>query len=129
MEKNVDKKNPLEELFKKHYVSGERAYDYADDAELEDYLDRLEQKRQEEEEMIIPCINSETDEQAKSIATLPTSIPLGTRTTAQSDTNLSMCPKNLKKKRYFSKESAKFVLFLPTAAQQHIYQQRQKGHT
>ena len=42
MEKNVDKKNPLEELFKKHYVSGERAYDYADDAELEDYLDRLE---------------------------------------------------------------------------------------
>lgn len=43
MEKNVDKKNPLEELFKKHYVSGERAYDYADDAELEDYLDRLQQ--------------------------------------------------------------------------------------
>ena len=49
MEKNVDKKNPLEELLKKHYVSGEQAYDYADDAELEDYLDRLEQKRQEEE--------------------------------------------------------------------------------
>lgn len=46
MEKNVDKKNPLEELFKKHYVSGEQPYDYADDAELEDYLDRLEQKRQ-----------------------------------------------------------------------------------
>lgn len=58
MEKNVDKKNPLEELLKKHYVSGEQAYDYADDAELEDNLDRLEQKRQEEEEMIIPCINS-----------------------------------------------------------------------
>lgn len=58
MEKNVDKKNPLEELLKKHYVSGEQAYDYADDAELEDYLDCLEQKRQEEEEMIIPCINS-----------------------------------------------------------------------
>lgn len=76
MEKNVDKKNPLEELIKKHYVSGEQAYDYANDAELEDYLDRLEQKRQEEEmeieihldrleqkrqeeeEMIIPCINS-----------------------------------------------------------------------
>lgn len=76
MEKNVDKKNPLEELLKKHYVSGEQAYDYAGDAELEDYLDRLyqrqqeeemelethldrlEQKRQEEEEMIIPCINS-----------------------------------------------------------------------
>ena len=49
MEKNVDKKNPLEELLKKHYVSGEQAYDYADHAELEDYLDRLEQKRQEEE--------------------------------------------------------------------------------
>ncbi len=49
MEKNVDKKNPLEELLKKHYVSGEQPYDYADDAELEDYLDRLEQKRQEEE--------------------------------------------------------------------------------
>lgn len=46
MEKNVDKKNPLEEIFKKHYVSGEQAYDYADDAELEGYLDRLEQKRQ-----------------------------------------------------------------------------------
>lgn len=76
MEKNVDKKNPLEELIKKHYVSGEQTYDYADNAELEDYLDRLEQKRQEEEmeletlldcleqkrqeeeEMIIPCINS-----------------------------------------------------------------------
>ena len=76
MEKNVDKKNPLEELIKKHNVSGEQAYDYADNAELEDYLDRLEQKRQEEEmelethldrleqkrqeeeEMIIPCINS-----------------------------------------------------------------------
>lgn len=29
MEKNVDKKNPLEELLKKHYVSGEQAYDYA----------------------------------------------------------------------------------------------------
>lgn len=57
-------------------MSGEQAYDYADNAELEDYLDRLEQKRQEEEmelethldrleqkrqeeeEMIIPCINS-----------------------------------------------------------------------
>ena len=49
MEKNVDKKNPLEELLKKHYVSGEQPYDYADDTELEDYLDRLEQKRQEEE--------------------------------------------------------------------------------
>lgn len=49
MEKNVDKKNPLEELLKKHYVSGEQPYDYADDAELEDYLDHLEQKRQEEE--------------------------------------------------------------------------------
>lgn len=49
MEKNVDKKNPLEELLKKHYVSGEQAYDYADDAELEDYLDRLEQRKQEEE--------------------------------------------------------------------------------
>ena len=49
MEKNVDKKNPLEELLKKHYVSGEQAYDYADHAELEDYLDRLEQKRQEKE--------------------------------------------------------------------------------
>ena len=49
MEKNVDKKNPLEELLKKHYVSGEQAYDYADDAELEDYLNRLEQKRQDEE--------------------------------------------------------------------------------
>ena len=58
MEKNVDKKNPLEELLKKHYVSGEQAFDYAGDAELEDDLDRLEQKRQEEEEMIIPCINS-----------------------------------------------------------------------
>lgn len=58
MEKNVDKKNPLEELLKKHYVSGEQAYDHADNAELEDNLDRLEQKRQEEEEMIIPCINS-----------------------------------------------------------------------
>ena len=58
MEKNVDKKNPLEDLLKKHNVSGEQAYDYADNAELEDYLDRLEQKRQEEEEMIIPCINS-----------------------------------------------------------------------
>lgn len=76
MEKNVDKKNPLEELIKKHYVSGEQTYDYADNAELEDYLDhleqkrqeeemelethldRLEQKRQEEEEMIIPCINN-----------------------------------------------------------------------
>lgn len=58
MEKNVDKKNPLEELIKKHYVSGEQAYDHADNAELEDNLDRLEQKRQEEEEMIIPCINS-----------------------------------------------------------------------
>ena len=58
MEKNVDKKNPLEELIKKHYVSGEQTYDYADNAELEDYLDGLEQKRQEEEEMIIPCINS-----------------------------------------------------------------------
>ena len=58
MEKNVDKKNPLEELIKKHDVSGEHAYDHADNAELEDYLDRLEQKRQEEEEMIIPCINS-----------------------------------------------------------------------
>ena len=56
MEKNVDKKNPLEELLKKHYVSGEQAYDYANDAELEDDLDRLEQKRQEE--MITPCINS-----------------------------------------------------------------------
>ncbi len=49
MEKNVDKKNPLEEIFKKHYVSGEQAYDYADDAELEGYLDRLEQRKQEEE--------------------------------------------------------------------------------
>lgn len=49
MEKNVDKKNPLEELFKKHYVSGEQAYDYADNAEREDYLDRLEQRKQEEE--------------------------------------------------------------------------------
>lgn len=76
MEKNVDKKNPLEELLKKHYVSGEQAFDYAGDAELEDYFDRLEQKRQEEElelethldrleqkrqekeDMIIPCINS-----------------------------------------------------------------------
>ena len=76
MEKNVDKKNPLEELLKKHYVSGEQPFDYAGDAELEDYLDRLEQrrqeeemelethldrleqKRQEEEDMIIPCINS-----------------------------------------------------------------------
>ena len=58
MEKNVDKKNPLEELLKKHYVSDEQTYDYADNVELEDYLDRLEQKRQEEEEMIIPCINS-----------------------------------------------------------------------
>lgn len=58
MEKNVDKKNQLEELLKKHNVSGEQAYDYADNAELEDYLDRLAQKRQEEEEMIIPCINS-----------------------------------------------------------------------
>lgn len=76
MEKNVDKKNPLEELIKKHYVSGEQTYDYADNAELEDYLDHLEQKRQEEEmelethldrleqkrqgeeEMIIPCINN-----------------------------------------------------------------------
>ena len=58
MEKNVDKKNPLEELLKKHYVSGEQAFDYAGDAELEDDHDRLEQKRQEEEEMIIPCINS-----------------------------------------------------------------------
>lgn len=47
MEKNVDKKYPLEELIKKHYVSGEQTYDYADNAELEDYLDRLEQKRQE----------------------------------------------------------------------------------
>ena len=46
MEKNVDKKNPLEELLKKHYVSGEQTYDYADNVELEDYLDRLEQKRQ-----------------------------------------------------------------------------------
>ena len=46
MEKNVDKKNPLEELIKKYYVSGEQTYDYADNAELEDYLDRLEQKRQ-----------------------------------------------------------------------------------
>ncbi len=69
------------------------------------------------------------DEQAKSIATLPTSMPLGTRTTAQSDTNISLCPKILKKECYFSKESAKFVLFRTTAAQQHIYQQRQKGHT
>ena len=58
MEKNVDKKNPLEELFKKHYVSGEQPFDYAGDAELEDYLDHLEQKRQEEEDMITPCINS-----------------------------------------------------------------------
>ena len=58
MEKNVDKKNPLEELIKKHYVSGEQTYDYTDNAELEDYLDRWEQKRQEEEEMIISCINS-----------------------------------------------------------------------
>lgn len=76
MEKNVDKKNPLEELLKKHYVSGEQPFDYAGDAELEDYLDRLdqrqqeketesgiyldrlEQKRQEEEGMITPCINS-----------------------------------------------------------------------
>ena len=76
MEKNVDKKNPLEELLKKHYVSGEQPFDYAGDTELEDYLDRLdqrqqeketelgiyldrlEQKRQEEEAMIIPCINS-----------------------------------------------------------------------
>ena len=76
MEKNVDKKNPLEELIKKHYVSGEQPFDYAGDAELEDYLDRLdqrqqeeemelethldrlEQKRQEKEDMIIPCINS-----------------------------------------------------------------------
>lgn len=49
MEKNVDKKNPLEELLKKHNVSGEQAYDYADDAEHEDYLDRLEQRKQEEE--------------------------------------------------------------------------------
>lgn len=49
MEKNVDKKNPLEELLKKHYVSGEQAYDYADNAELEDHLDRLEQRKQEEE--------------------------------------------------------------------------------
>lgn len=49
MEKNVDKKNPLEELLKKHYVSGEQAFDYTGDAELEDYLDRLEQKQQEEE--------------------------------------------------------------------------------
>lgn len=49
MEKNVDKKNPLEELLKKHYVSGEQPFDYAGDAEHEDYLDRLEQKRQEEE--------------------------------------------------------------------------------
>lgn len=49
MEKNVDKKNPLEEIFKKHYVSGEQAYDYADDAELEGYLDHLEQRKQEEE--------------------------------------------------------------------------------
>ena len=46
MEKNVDKKNPLEELLKKHNVSGEQAYDNADNAEREDYLDRLEQKRQ-----------------------------------------------------------------------------------
>lgn len=46
MEKNVDKKNPLEELIKKHYVSDEQANDYADNTELEDYLDRLEQKRQ-----------------------------------------------------------------------------------
>lgn len=46
MEKNVDKKNHLEELLKKHYVSGEQPFDYAGDAELEDYLDRLEQKRQ-----------------------------------------------------------------------------------
>lgn len=58
MEKNVDKKNPLEELIKRHYVSGEQPFDYAGDTELEDYLDRLEQKRQEEEDMIIPCINS-----------------------------------------------------------------------
>lgn len=49
MEKNVDKKNPLEELLKKHYVSGEQPYDYADNAELEDYLDRLKQRKQEEE--------------------------------------------------------------------------------
>lgn len=49
MEKNVDKKNPLEELLKKHNVSGEQTYDYADNAELEDYLDRLEQRKQEEE--------------------------------------------------------------------------------
>lgn len=49
MEKNVDKKNPLEELIKKHYMSGEQTYDYADNAELEDYLDRLEQRKQEEE--------------------------------------------------------------------------------
>ena len=62
MEKNVDKKNPLEELLKKHYVSGEQAYDYADDAELEDYLDRLEQKRQEEEmelETHLDCLEQE----------------------------------------------------------------------
>ena len=58
MEKNVNEKNPFEEFVKKHYVSGEQTYDYADNVELEDYLDRLEQKRQEEEEMIIPCINS-----------------------------------------------------------------------
>lgn len=58
MEKNVDKKNPLEELIKRHYVSGEQPFDYAGDTELEDYLDRLEQKRQEEEDMISPCINS-----------------------------------------------------------------------
>ena len=29
-----------------------------EEMELEIHLDRLEQKRQEEEEMIIPCINS-----------------------------------------------------------------------
>lgn len=57
-------------------MSGEQPFDYAGDAELEDYLDRLdqrqqekeaelgiyldrlEQKRQEEEDMITPCINS-----------------------------------------------------------------------
>ena len=72
MEKNVNEKNPLEELLKEHYVSGELTENLADEAandfllnqslkeqeeeaELQAYLDRLQAEREKREnELLCP---------------------------------------------------------------------------